>query len=53
MHNFCWKLQDFYEPDEEIDNEPKVNISPENEICDERQDMRNAIYDYLAEQGVI
>ena len=48
MHN-----QNFYEPDEEIDNEPEVNIPPESEVCDVGEDIRNAICDYLVEQGVI
>ena len=53
MHNFCLKLQDFYKPDEEIDNEPEVNIPPENEVWDEGHDIRSAICDYLVEQRVI
>ena len=53
MHNFCLKLQDFYEPEEEIDNETGVKIPPENELCDEGQDKRNANGDYLVEQRVI
>ena len=53
MHNFCLKLQDFYEPEEKIDNDPEVNIPPENELYDEGQDIRNAICDYLVEQRVI
>ena len=53
MHNFCLKLQDFYVPDEEIAIEPEVNIPPENEVCSEGQDIRNAICDYLVEHCVI
>ena len=30
MHNFCLNLQEFYEPDEEINNGPEVNIPLEN-----------------------
>ena len=43
MRNFCLKLHEFYEPDEEIDNEPEVNIPRENEVCDEGQVILNAI----------
>ena len=43
MPNFCLKLHPFYEPDEEIDNEPEVNIPSENEVCDEGQVILNAI----------
>lgn len=54
MHNFCLKLQDFYEPDEVVDNEePDVNIPLENEVCEEGQDVRNTICDYLVKQGLI
>ena len=53
MQNFCLELRDFYEPDKEIDNEPEINIPPENEVCDEGQDIRNATCIYLVEQGVI
>ena len=43
MHNFCLKLHEFYEPDEDIENDPEVNIPPENKVCDEGQVIRNAI----------
>ena len=50
MHIF---MQDFYVPDEKIAIEPEVNIPPENEVCNEGQDIRNAICDYLVEHCVI
>ena len=50
MHIF---MQDFYVPDEKIAIEPEVNIPPENEVCNEGQDICNAICDYLVEHCVI
>ena len=47
------KLQDVYEPEEEIENEPEdkienepeVKLPLENEVCSEVQDITNAICD--------
>lgn len=38
MYKFCLKVQDFYEPDKDIDNELKVNNHLEYEDFDEGQD---------------
>lgn len=38
MYKFCLKVQDFYEPDKDIDNELKFNNHLEYEDFDEGQD---------------